>query len=181
MVSNVEEIKSKLIGAGLCEKWQKKWQYDYSLDDIVGISLTFEGIEYMHKNRAVVLELLPTFEEYVNGKIVAIPNFGRGAMFINTILRSDETIDADVIYVSGSDIKIRLPEYKVVKIIVDNGSTLRVELSSNNIVFIELYDESSLTLLRGGDDNSINIIRDSINCEIMSYIGENDKIKINTK
>lgn len=181
MVSNVEEIKSKLIDAGLCEKWQKNWQDDYSLDDIVGISLTLEGIEYMHKNRAVILELLPTFEEYVNGKIVTIPNFGRGAMFINTILRTDEVIDADVIYVSGSDTEIRLPEYKVVKIIVDNGSTLRIGLSSNNIVFIELYDESRLTLLRGGNDNAINIVRDTINCAIMSYIGESDKIKINTK
>lgn len=181
MESNVEEIKAKLIGAGLCEKWRSKWQDSYNLEDIAGISLTFEGVEYMRKNKGVILELLPNFQEYVNGKTVSIPDFGQGAMFINATADMGVPMDVDVVYISGSDVKMSLPEHKVAKIIIDSESIVRLKLGGNNIVFVELYYKSKLMLLKDGEDNSVNIIRDAPDCAVIPYLGKNDRIRINTK
>lgn len=181
MENNISEIKHKLIKAGLCHKWQEKWKSDYSLEDIAGISLTFEGIEYMRKNKNTILELLPMFKSYINGAIVQIPYFGKGTMFINCTADLGAPLDVDVIYVSNSNIKITLPPYKVVKIISDSNSNIRINLLGNNIVFAELYDDSKMMLLKEGDDNTVNIIRNTNKCTVISYLTKKDTVRINTK
>lgn len=183
MENKMKKIKDKLIESGLCKKWQDRWDDNYTHYDIAGIAMTLEGIEFMREHRGVIYELMPEFCEYTNGTTLNIPNLGKGAMWIDRRESSAMDIDLDVIYLSNSSIFVRPIKNKVMKIICDNSSSLRIDVISNNVIFIELYDSSNVLITGTGTDNNIYVIRENDKCRVVSYLVNKDdnNIKINTR
>ena len=174
----IKEIKNILLKNNICKDYLERLAEAQELEKFVGAALTFSGIEYLRKHKDVIQKVYTAFSEYFSGRVVEVPDLGYGSLYIDHNEIKEVEAVADVYYLINSSIILSLQENKVYKIVLDASSRLMMNLSDNNLVFIEMYGSSKLVMLSSKGVNKVSIIRDESNNPIINYTGDNKIIKI---
>lgn len=140
-----EQIRSKAIEKGLCDKWKEDWESDWSLDKLV--DKFYRGIDFFLDKRFVS-------NDYIK------ESFDKDWLRKNGILVDDEysLLNPDsAIFLGNSQSTIRFNGYNAatiyvtdesnVKVIAKNKSFVLVHVLGNAQVEAKTYDSANITVL----------------------------------
>ena len=143
-----KEIREMAISHGLCEGWQKEWEYDWDQDRM--ISQFFRGIDFFIYKRFIPVEYIKVnFDKYFLRH--------KGIIIDDTYSLLNPT---NAILVGNSKSTIRINGMKASTIYVTDSSKATITVRDKSFAMVHLYGQSSIDA-KAYDSASITIIKHS--------------------
>lgn len=146
----MREFKDKMIRLGLCDKWKRLWHSSFSQLDILNMGLSMEGIEFLtkHSNDISNDDILSLCGDYINNGYCVSPNQPHLSVSAYVSYKGDiKDYKADILYIKDSNAIIYNNDWKVLQLYVSGNSNIKLILSINNIVNINIFDNSNITIM----------------------------------